>query len=50
MGVTLALETNGTRQLERRQAQIILTIILQILTAEQTSAMETHAIIKGMSI
>ena len=41
------LETNCTRQLERKQAQIILTIIV---TAEQTSARETLATIKGMSI
>jgi len=35
---TLALETTCTRQIERKQAQIIFTIILQILTAKQTSA------------
>ena len=48
---TLVLETNGilVRQLERKQA-IILTIILQILTAKQTSARETPATIKGVSI
>jgi len=41
----LVLETNCIRQLGRKQAQIILIIILQILTAEQTSARETHATI-----
>ena len=35
---------------QEKQAQIILTIILHILTAEQTSARETHATIKSMSI
>ena len=44
------LETNGIRQLERKQAQIILNIILQILTPEQTSARETSTTIKGMSL
>ena len=47
---TLVLETNCIRQLERKQAQIIVAIILQILTTEQTSARETHATIKGMNI
>jgi len=47
---TLVLETTCTRQIERKQAQIIFTITLQILTAKQTSARETYATIKDMSI
>ena len=46
----MVLETNCIKQLEGKQAQIILIIILQILTAEQTFARETHAIITGKSI
>jgi len=38
---TLVLETNGTRQLERKQGQIILTIILQM--NKHLPARETHA-------
>jgi len=44
---TLVLETNGIRQVERKQAQNTLIIVLQILTTEQMSARESPATIKA---
>jgi len=46
----LLLETNCIRQLEMKQAHIILSIVLQILTAEQGRARKTWATNKGMGI
>ena len=46
----MVLETNGIRQLERKQTWIMSTVILQILTAKQTSECELPATIKDMSI
>jgi len=47
---TVVLETNGIRQLERKQGWNVSTIILQILAAKQTSEWESPATIKDMSI
>ena len=46
----MVLETNGIRQLERKQSWNMSTIILLILAAKQTSEWESPATIKDMSI